>query len=131
MMTLREELRKVNREYQEYFKWKFPDVRYDQTKEHKTEEEFLKSVGRKTLNSFLEWEKTPEYANLVALYLQTKIMDDIYEIYEVVREKALTGDDKAVKLLLQLNKEINGIVRANAEIRKQQEEEDEDDELII
>ena len=39
------------------------------------------------MNGFTNWEKTPEYANLVALYLQSKMIDDIHTIYKVVREK--------------------------------------------
>ena len=122
-MTLKEALSKLSYENREYFKYKFPDVRYDQRKTSKTEEEFLKLVNRKTMNGFLEWEKSPEFATLVALYLQSKIMNDIHEIYMVVREKALTGDEKSVKLLLSLNKEINNMVKASSHISNDAEDE--------
>lgn len=131
MTTLKEELKKVARENMAYFNWKFPDTRYDQTLEVKTEEEFLRTVGRKTLNGFLEWEKTPEYSNLVALYLQSKIMNDIHEIYTIVREKALTGDDKSVKLLLQLNKEVNTIVKESLRMKHIDSDEEVDDGLVL
>ncbi|AFU12226.1 hypothetical protein MC28_0804 [Bacillus thuringiensis MC28] len=129
-MTLKEALKKVTKENRMYFNYKFPDTRFDQTIQPKNEEEFLISVGRKTMNGFRNWEKTPEYANLVALYLQSKMIDDIHIIYKVVREKALTGDEKQVKLLLTLNKEINSIIKAGIELSKV-DEEPEDDGLIV
>lgn len=128
-MGLKEALNKVARENREYFKYKFPDIRYDKTIPERTEEDFLRVVGRKTMNAFEDWEKTPEYANLVALYLQSRMMNDIHEIYTVVREKALTGDEKSVKLLLQLNKEVNSIVKASATI--QNDNAAEDDGLVV
>lgn len=123
-MTLKEALKKVSKENRAYFHYKFPDTRFDQSREPKTEQEFLYSVARKTMNGFMDWEKTPEYANLVALYLQSKQMDDLNTIYQIVREKALTGDDKQVKLLLILNKEINTIVKAGKELIVDEGEED-------
>ncbi|ENB9404671.1 hypothetical protein ACTFOJ_05875 [Bacillus cereus group sp. MYBK77-1] len=129
-MTLKEALKKITKENRMYFNYKFPDTRFNQTIQPKNEGEFLISVGRKTMNGFKAWEKTPEYTNLVALYLQSKIVNDIHTIYKVVREKALTGDEKQVKLLLTLNKEINSIIKAGAELSKV-DEEPEDDGLII
>lgn len=126
MTTLRTELKKLRFEYQQYFQWKFPDTRYRKELPIKSEEDFLKSVGRKTLNGFLEWEKTPEYTMLVSLYLQSKIGNDLHEIYEVVRQKALTGEDKSVKLLLQLNKEINTIIKETEKMYQVEEEDDDD-----
>lgn len=127
MTTLRKELKKLSFEYQQYFQWKFPETRYRKELPIKTEAEFLKAVDRKTMNSFLEWEKTPEYTMLVSLYLQSKIGNDLHEIYEVVRQKALTGEDKSVKLLLQLNKEINAIIKETEKMYQVEEEDDDDD----
>ncbi|PEV02463.1 hypothetical protein CN417_27985 [Bacillus thuringiensis] len=128
-MTLKEALKKVTKENRMYFNYKFPDTRFNQTIQPKNEEEFLISVGRKTMNGFINWEKTPEYANLVALYLQSKMIDDIYKIYDVVRVKALEGDDKSITTFLKLNKEINTIVKAGRELIE--EEVEEDDGLIV
>jgi len=125
-MTLKEALSKLTYENKEYFKYKFPDVRYNKKIPPKTEEEFLKLVNRKTMNGFLEWEKSPEFATLVALYLQSKMMDDIQKIYEIVREKALTGDEKQVKLLLTLKKEVDNMVEAGREIMTDEDGEDKD-----
>ncbi|PED32807.1 hypothetical protein CON13_05335 [Bacillus cereus] len=123
-MTLKEALQKVTKENRMYFNYKFPNTRFNQTIQPKNEEEFLISVGRKTMNGFINWEKTPEYANLVALYLQSKMIDDIYKIYDVVRVKALKGDDKSITTLLKLNKEINTIVKAGRELIEEEIEED-------
>ncbi|BCC07186.1 TPA: hypothetical protein QC153_004225 [Bacillus cereus] len=129
-MNLREALAQVTYENRMYFQYKFPEARYRQSMIAKTEEEFLQNVSRKTLDPFLAWEKTAEYANLVALYLQSKMINDIHEIYIIVREKALKGDDKAVKLLLTLNKEVNTIVKAGQTITKT-DEAVEDDGLVL
>lgn len=123
-MTLKEALQKVTKENRMYFNYKFPDTRFNQTIQPKNEEEFLISVGRKTMNGFTNWEKTPEYANLVALYLQSKMIDDIYKIYDVVRVKALEGDSKSITDFLKLNKEINTIVKEGRELVEEEIEED-------
>ncbi|MBT2667332.1 hypothetical protein J7J00_17790 [Bacillus sp. ISL-4] len=127
-MSLKEALNKISKENREYFKYKFPDVRFDKSIEPKTEEQLLKITSRKTINGFIEWEKSSEYATLVALYLQSKMINDIHAIYQVVREKALTGDDKQVKLLLTLNKEINIMVKASLSV---QDTENDDDGLVL
>ena len=54
----------------------------------------------------------------------------------VVKDNALTGDDKSVKLLLTLNKEIASIVKQSIELSAnsktmKEEEEDIDDGLVI
>lgn len=125
-MTLKEALKKVSKENRAYFHYKFPDTRFNQTLQPKTEQEFLTSVNRKTMNGFTDWEKTLEYARLVALYLQSKAIDDIYKIYDVVRVKALDGDDKAIATFLKLNKEINSIVKGFEVVTTNDEDEEED-----
>lgn len=89
-----------------YFRYKFPELRYDQSLPLKSEEEFLKRVNRKTINPYLQWEKSDQYKNLIQLYLNTKIADDMEEIYKVVSQSAKKGDDKSVRLFLQMSKEI-------------------------
>lgn len=127
-MTLKEALKKVAKENKAYFHYKFPDTRFDQTLEPKTEEEFLASVSRKTMNGFSDWEKTQEYAHLVALYLQSLMIDDIRLMYDAVREKAVEGDDKSITTFLKLYKEINSIVKGFEVINN--EDDSEEDGLI-
>lgn len=116
----------------EYFKWKY-NIRYDQRLPKKTDEEFLRYVGRKTLNGFLEWEKSTEYKELVAIYLNSRISNDFYEIYEVISEKAKKGDEKSVKLFLQLQKEISNHakVATRSVVDEEDEQNIESDDLIL
>lgn len=105
-MDLDKALRQLkNWRFAEYFKWKH-EIRYDQTLEKKTEEEFLKQVERKTMNPFIAWERTADYKKLLTLLLESKLADDMEEIYNIVTDNAKKGDDKAVRLFLQLQKEI-------------------------
>ena len=128
-MTLKEALKKVTKENRMYFNYKFPDTRFNQTIQPKSEEEFLISVGRKTMNGFTNWEKTPEYANLVALYLQSLMIDDIRLMYDAVRAKAVGGDDKSIGTFLKLYKEINSIVKGFETISN--EDGEDDDGLMV
>lgn len=130
-MNIHDALRAIAWDRAEYFKYKYPAVRFDQTKEIKSQEDFLRVVGKKTLNPYLRWEKTQEYKALVALMLQARTADDLQEIYSVVIDNAKTGDDKAVKLFLALSREID--VHAKLAIKKMKhvEEDDEDDDDLI
>lgn len=116
----------------EYFKWKH-GIRYDQRNEKKTEEEFLKQVDRKTLNSFIAWERTAEYKKLLLLLLESKLADDMEEIYNIVTENAKKGDDKSVRLFLSLQKEIMENAKTAKESLKLSnlEDEAESDDLIL
>ncbi|BDH63307.1 hypothetical protein MTP04_34370 [Lysinibacillus sp. PLM2] len=131
-MNIHEALKAVSWDRAEYFKYKFPQVRFDQSRPQKTEEAFLKVVNKKTLNPYTRWEKSEEYKALVALMLQGRSADDLQEIYSIVVENAKTGDDKAVKLFMQLQKEIDSYAKlAVQSINVKEEVEDEDDDLIL
>jgi len=123
-MTLKEALKKVTKENRAYFHYKFPDTRFYQEVQPKTEQEFLASVNRKTMSGFKDWEKTLEYAHLVALYLQSTQMDSLQKIYKVVEIKALEGDDKVIATLLKLNKEINLMIKGFSTVQDVEEEDD-------
>lgn len=130
-MNLHEALKKVNWDFQEYFKYKFPDARFDQSVPTKTEEGLLKVTGKKTMNAFYRWERTGEYKGLVAIYLQSRVANDLYEIYNSVAENAKTGDDKAVKLYLTLSKEINENAKLGASLVGGDSKNDIDDDLVL
>lgn len=118
-----------------YIYYKFPELRMKNVGHQSTKEELLKATDRKTMDGFKTWEKTPEYNMFLALYLEQKAIKDIYEIYEVIKTDALKGDEKSVKLLLSLNKEIKNIVNSNKETllkeSKELKEEDYDDGLVV
>ncbi|MGE6259210.1 hypothetical protein ACQKCU_15110 [Heyndrickxia sporothermodurans] len=133
-MNIHEALKNTRPKFAEYFKYKFPDLRFDQTKPLKNEEDFLKLVDRKSMNPFYRWEKTQEYKNLLTLYLDTKIADDLEKIYSVVSSKAIDGDEKAVRLFLTLQKDIQSSAKLAAETFEKvidDEDEQEDDDLVL
>lgn len=131
MINIYSALKKIPFDKQEYFKYKFPDIRFDKTLPEKTEEEFLKVVGKKTMNTYYRWEKSDEYKALVALYLQSKTANDLVDVYSAVVNNAQKGDDKSVKLLLLLQKEINEHAKQANKAFTVDEEKEEDDELEI
>lgn len=131
-MNIHEALKSIDWQKAEYFKYKFPELRYDQSKPLKSEEDFLRLVNRKSMNPFTKWEKSNEYKNLVQLYLDTKIADDMQEVYQIVSEKAKSGDDKAVRLFLTLQREIQDNAKLAAKTFQSNDEEiEEEDDLIL
>lgn len=114
----------------QYVKYKF-NLWFD-TNKTMTEEEFLKTVNKKTMNSFHRWERTDEFRHIASMVLATKTAQDLIDMYEAVRDKAIKGDEKSVKLLLTLQKEIDHhkqqALKAFGDIVEQK---DEDDDLEI
>lgn len=130
-MLLNDALKKVFWKKAEYFKWKF-DIRYDQRIPKKTKEELMRYVDVKTMNSFYDWERTPEYKALLQLYMDFKATQDFEEIYNLISTRAKEkGEDKDVKLFLQLKKEIKENQRIVNEIFKEKDDEVEDDDLEL
>ena len=131
-MNIYDALKQTDYRFREYFKYLHPDLRFDQTKPLKTEEEFLKSVNRKSMSPFHRWEKSAEYKNLLILYLDYKVNDDYEQIYNIVTEKAKQGDEKAIKLFLALQKDIQSMAKS---IKKsfvvEKKNEEDDDELDL
>lgn len=128
-MSIYEALKSIPYKKRLYFQWKF-NLSFDQSQPKKSEEEFLKSIGMKTLNSFKAWEKTDEYRQLLALLLATKFDHDLQEIYDSLAEKAKQGDEKSIRLLLQLGKEIKHYAK-EAERQMMSEDDDNDDDLDL
>lgn len=130
-MNIYEALKNTQYIFREYFKYLHPELRFDQSRPVKTEEEFLRSVSRKSMAPFHRWRKSAEYKRLVMLYLEYRVSNDYEEIYELIAKKSKeTGDPQTVKLFLQLQKDI----QSNAKLVKQNMEsveEDEEDEGLI
>jgi hypothetical protein len=115
---------------QQYVKYKF-NLWFD-TKKTMTEEEFLKTVNKKTMNSFNKWERTDEFRHIASMVFATKTAQDLIDMYEAVRDKAVNGDEKSVKLLLTLQKEIDHHKKqALKAFGDNVEQVDDDDELEI
>ena len=98
-----------------------------------SDDEFLQWADRRSMTVFENWEQTDEYQELYMIYMRGKMQRDLEAIYDVVSEKAKQGDEKAVKLFLQLHKDMNQLQKAMNRTQTKQEEvqEDEDDDLVL
>ncbi|GAB7388424.1 hypothetical protein BSNK01_22610 [Bacillaceae bacterium] len=115
-----------------YFIWKHGLERDAKAKKLITEEDFLNYTGSRSLNQYRVWEQSEQYKNLVAILLQSRVGNDLWEVYQAVSEKAKKGDSKAIDTLLRLQKEINEHYKeAVKDFKSVKIEEDEDDELEI
>ncbi|MEH7525029.1 hypothetical protein V7149_17375 [Bacillus sp. JJ1503] len=129
-MNIHVALKSVHWKKAAYFKWKH-DIGYIQCNEKKSEEQFLKSVELKTLNSFIAWERSKEYSDLVYLLMQSRVANDILESYNQISNKARSGDEKAVKLLMDMSKQINEYAKLVTKKYEATEEKEEDDDLVL
>lgn len=125
-MNIYDVIAKLSMPKSQYVKYKF-NLWFD-TNKTMTEEEFLKTVNKKTMNSFHRWERTDEFRHIASMVLATKTAQDLIDMYEAVRDKAIKGDEKSVKLLLTLQKEIDHqkqqALKAFGNIVEQDEEDD-------
>jgi len=129
-MTLLQELGKLRGWHKQvYFMWKH-GLRNNRTDFRKfTEEELINRYmngDRKAFERLEVWESTEQYAHLVWLMLKEQSHKDILQAYQAVAEKAKQGDDKAIKTLLMLQKEINKKLKEETETK-----EDEENDLIM
>lgn len=126
-MNIYDALNKLSWKKKDYFLWKH-DL-FVLRREPLTEEELCKRLKIKTLSHMRKWEKTSEYLALVNLYIESQSAKDLEDIYSIVKEKALTGDEKAIKMLLDLQKQarqFNKIV-ISSQINKDNESDPYDD----
>ena len=98
-----------------------------------TDEDFMENISRtKTLVLYKQWERTPEYNCLVNLLLYARSTRDLLEVYDTVSEKAKSGDEKNVKLLLELQKQIRVNAKESSKLLTGEENKaEEEDGLII
>ena len=136
-LTLKKALWGIKLEKRYYFLWKHKlktsAFDYSTLTEEQFKEKYCKGSKIKYKN-LQDWEKTQEYQNLLNLKMSEGMTEDIYKIYNVVKDKALQGDDKAIKTLLMLQKEIKGNLKnmdKKAKEVSEPEEEVEDDDLEI
>ncbi|WP_274366307.1 hypothetical protein [Paenibacillus thermotolerans] len=127
-MNIYEALKQLPPKKRIYCKWKF-NLWFDQERQM-TEEELMKQLGVKSLNAYVRWEREDDYKHFVSVYLASKTADDLLDVYEVVRDKAIKGDPKAIDTLLKLQNQITAHKKA-AEQYFADVEEDEDDGLEV
>lgn len=102
-MNIYEALKQVSWKKNEYFLWKH---NLSVLREIPlSEEELCKKIKSQSLSYMRKWEKTEEYHNLVNILIQSQAGKDLEDIYSIVKEKALTGDEKSIKLLLEIQKQ--------------------------
>ena len=127
-MDIYEGLKQVSWKKRIYFIWRH-DLQYDQSAEKHTEESLIKVLRVKTLNEYTKWERTPEYLGLLNLFLETKFANDLEQIYITTQQKAIEGDEKAIKLLLDIQKQISSFNKANNKKLKEESSAYDDLEL--
>ncbi|MGE6488926.1 hypothetical protein [Paenisporosarcina sp. NPDC076898] len=109
-MELKEALKQLPYKKQFYFKWK---NNYNM-RNPKTEEEALKQLDVKDLYVYEQWESSSEYQLLMNMLIQSRIGQDLQVIYESTSEKAKQGDEKSIKILFEIQKQI---VAMNKELK--------------
>ncbi|MBW4081366.1 hypothetical protein [Paenibacillus sp. S150] len=129
-MNLHEALKTIQNKKRLYFIWKH-DIGFNQTKSPKTEAEFLKTVGLKSLSSFVRWERSLEYRSLVALLFNTRFDGDLEQIYDALSVKAKEGDEKAIRLLFQIGKDIKIFAKDATKMLNKNDKVEEDDSRAI
>lgn len=107
-----DKLRRQSRKKWIYFCWKNKvdniSTKFSEMTEEDILEKYPKLIFPLTLKIYKSrWEQTEEYQDLYRLLMRIRSQQDLYKIYEVVKDKALQGDDKAIKTFLLLKKEIN------------------------
>jgi hypothetical protein len=132
-----DKLRRQSRKKWIYFCWKNKvdniSTKFSEMTEEDILEKYPKLIYPLTLKIYKSrWEQTEEYQHLYRLLMQIRSQNDLYKIYEVVKDKALQGDDKAIKTFLMLKKEIWKSPIEKSDIpQKDNEEENLGDDLDI
>lgn len=129
-MTIYEALKNIPPYKRLYFTWKH-EIRFRRNIPKKTKEELLKEIGRKSLDGMIKWERSKEYHKLVLLLLESKIANDLEDIYEITSAKAREGDEKAIKLLLELHKQIQINAKLAVKTLEVKSKEDDNDDLFL
>lgn len=107
-VTIYDVLRSLSAKRRVYVKWRFNLWRPTDRDIPKNESELLDKMEIKSLDYYMEWEKSPEFQHIISLILQMNQIHDLEKIYNKVKER-VTNDPqpKDVELMLKLQKEIN------------------------
>ena len=131
MISITEALKHVTPKKASYFKWKF-GIGYKDSLNNMSWDQFTDTYKvTKNKNEYEKWERTPEYNYLVNIYLNNQAANDLLETYNIVREKAKTGDEKQIKLMLELQKQIKANAKESAKLLTKKDEQEKDDGLIV
>ena len=134
-MTFLQRIAKVTPYYKiVYFMWKHK-LKNRKTDFREFSEEFIIDKYFKgeqyRFDLMLLWEKSEEYAELMYYMLKEKKHNDFIEIYNIVCDNAKTGDERAIKTFLSLQKELERNLKSLSKNKTVEETENEDDDLVI
>lgn len=103
-MSIYDALAKLPQKRRVWFNYLFPEF---YSKEKKlTIEDAIRQTGIHSAFPILRWKQSDEFNALCALALAAREADDLLQIYNAVKAKAVKGDEKSVKLMLTLQHEI-------------------------
>lgn len=108
-MDLREEINNLSVNKRKYFLYKNGiDTSFTRYTEW-TESDFIEDTGasEKVMNNLNRWEDSEEYKRLKFKRVKELFNTDLLEVYESVKEQAKGGNATAVKVMLELQDEIN------------------------
>ncbi|MDJ0331722.1 hypothetical protein [Planococcus sp. S3-L1] len=129
-MDIYEALKLLTWKKRMYFNWKH-NLFYNQNKEIQTEEQLMEKLQVKSMNEYIKWERTPQYLQLMSLFLESKFANDLEVVYTNTAERAKdeNADEKSIKLLLQIQKEIRSFNKAASNVKPSESNQFDDLEL--
>lgn len=131
-MTLDEQLARTPLKYRRYFRWKYKLPVRGRVYNDRPLEEIMRIDGVKNKETYYSWEKTEQYKHLIDLLILSHIGNDLYDMYNVMLNKAKKGDSKAVDTVIKLQKSIAQNIKENSQNANNTViEDDEEDDLII
>lgn len=127
-MDIYQALKSLNWKKRMYFNWRH-NIFYDQSKGLQTEQEIMDKLKVKSMNEYIKWERTPQYMQLLNLFLESKFANDLERVYNMTAERAVAedADEKSIKLLLQIQKEIRAFNKAASNIKPSKSEDEFED----
>lgn len=129
-MDIYEALKLLTWKKRMYFNWKH-NLFYNQNKDVQTEEQLMEKLQVKSMNEYIKWERTPQYLQLMSLFLESKFANDLEVVYTNTAERAKdeNADEKSIKLLLQIQKEIRSFNKAASNVKPSESNQFDDLEL--
>lgn len=131
-MTLDEQLARTPLKYRRYFRWKYKLPVRGRVYNDRPLEEIMRIDGVKNKETYYSWEKTEQYKHLIDLLILSHIGNDLYDMYNVMLNKAKKGDSKAVDTVIKLQKSIAQNIKENSQQNANNTVvEDEEDDLEL
>ncbi|MEZ2661291.1 hypothetical protein ACBP89_25370 [Aneurinibacillus aneurinilyticus] len=84
-----------------------------------TDEDFLEHTRLQSFKSMKEWETTDDFQEIAKIAIASKSANDLWHVYESLREKSMNGDTKSIDMLLKLHKELNRELNGNKSAKQE------------